>query len=442
MKRLLLLLLVCGLLGGCGAESVSTPTNTQPEPFTSFPSNITQTASTPLSSQEESVVPQANSTTSLSASSDPSSLAQTQSAIQSRPTSSLSQPAGNTTPPPSASSTPDKAEPVYITQGGDYSLSGIKQDVMVTVDAPEQVVTLTLSGVTIANSKGPALYIAAAKKVNIILAKDTQNVLSDGKSYAITYGTTTLDATLFSRSDLCLSGEGTLQVQGNYKHGIVSKDDLVIDDGTYQVTAKNVALEGKDCVKIKGGTLTLKAGSDGIRSSNLENPQKGYITVEGGVLKIDAGSDGLQAATNVTVTEGELQVTATASGVQAQGNYLQTGGKITLFGTHGSGKAVFNVKTASTIEGGALFAFGDSAKARHLTNLKSGCALLLPFAAQKAGTPFTLKNQNKTVVTVTPPKAYSSALIYSPALTTGEYTLTLGSQNKSFSVNNSRYVLQ
>ncbi len=441
MKRLLLLLLLCVLLSGCNAESAVTPTVTSAQSAAS--SQINREVASGVASQQESVVASEDIVSSADSSFADSSPANTSSA-QTVLSGASSVPSD--TPSPSSSATASSLTPVpetmSITKGGEYALTGTKQNVTVRINAPEEVVTLTLSGATVTNANGPALYIAAAKKVNIILAKGTKNILSDGSSYSLSDGTTTLDAALFSRSDLHLSGEGSLQVTGNYKHGIVSKDDLVITSGTYQVTAKNVALEGKDCVKINGGTLTLQAGSDGIRASNTENSQKGYITVENGVVNIQAGSDGLQAATNLTVKGGELQVSAAASGVQVQGNYLQTGGTVTLFSPHGSGKAGFNVKTASAVEGGTLLAFGDSAKARHLTSVKNGCALLLPFAVQKAGTPFTLTSQNKTTVTLTPKIAYSSALVYTPALTPGEYTLTLGTTSKTFTVNTALYILQ
>ena len=46
-----------------------------------------------------------------------------------------------------------------------------------------------------------------------------------------------LDGVIFSKADLTINGSGTLEIIGNYKHGVVSKDDLVITGGEISVTA-------------------------------------------------------------------------------------------------------------------------------------------------------------------------------------------------------------
>lgn len=222
---------------------------------------------------------------------------------QSRITSSVT----SVTPPPAAA----PAEVLNIRSGGTYTLSGVKTDSMVTVDAGQETVQLILNGVTVQNSKGPALYVRSAGKVEITLAAGTVNRLSDGTAYSLADDATILDAALLSRSDLVINGNGKLVVQGNYKHGIVSKDDLVLSSATVEVTAAAAGIEGKDCVKIHGGTYQIKAGSDGIRSDNIEDVTKGFVYLSGGKINIQAENDGIQAETvlkaedtNVTVISG------------------------------------------------------------------------------------------------------------------------------------------
>jgi predicted RecA/RadA family phage recombinase len=57
------------------------------------------------------------------------------------------------------------------------------------------------------------------------------------------------------------NGSGALTVTSNYKHRIVSKDELVITGGNYTVTAEKDAINGKDCVKIKDGVFTLSSAT-------------------------------------------------------------------------------------------------------------------------------------------------------------------------------------
>ncbi len=197
-----------------------------------------------------------------------------------------------------------------ITSGGTYTLTGTKNDVMVLVDADGAAVNIILDGVTLKNSKGPAVYVRSADKVTVTLKAGTTNTLSDGSSYSITDSSSTLDAAVFSKADLTINGTGILNLNGNYKHGIVSKDDLIISSGTLNITANNIGLNGKDCVKINSGNITINAGSDGIRSDNTEDTSKGYVYLYGGTVNINAANDGIQAETIVNVENVNLTITA------------------------------------------------------------------------------------------------------------------------------------
>ena len=197
-----------------------------------------------------------------------------------------------------------------VTSGGSYTLSGSKNDTMILVDAENADVTLILNGVTIKNSKGPAVYVRSADKVTLSLSDGTTNTISDGDSYSVSDKDSTLDGAVFSKSDLTVSGGGKLILNGNNKHGIVSKDDLVIASGTVEVTAKNVGLCGKDCVKIGNGNITINAGSDGIRSDNAEDSTRGYVSLSGGKLNITAGNDAIQAETVINAENTDLTVKA------------------------------------------------------------------------------------------------------------------------------------
>ncbi len=201
-----------------------------------------------------------------------------------------------------------------ITSGGAYTLTGTKTDCMLIVDAPDENVQLILNGITIDNANGPAVYIKEAGHVTITLADGTANTLRDGASYTVTDEDSTLDAAIFSRADLTINGTGTLNVTGRYKHGVVSKDDLIISSGTLDITANNVGLDGKDCVKINAGNITIDAGSDGIRASNEEDTTRGYVYLNGGAFTVRAGNDGIQAATVVKIDNATLDITAGGGG--------------------------------------------------------------------------------------------------------------------------------
>ena len=73
-----------------------------------------------------------------------------------------------------------------------------------------------------------------------------------------------IDAVIFSKDDLFIQGEGTLNITANYNDGITSKDDLTIDSGTINITSTDDAIKGKDSVTINSGTITINSKGDGI----------------------------------------------------------------------------------------------------------------------------------------------------------------------------------
>ena len=99
--------------------------------------------------------------------------------------------------------------------------------------------------------------------------------MTDSAIYSLGEDDSNTDGAIFSKTDLTINGSGTLTVNANYKHGIVSKDDLVITDGNINVTSASTAMEGKDSVKISGGTFNISAGTNGIKSTNAEASDKG-----------------------------------------------------------------------------------------------------------------------------------------------------------------------
>ncbi len=230
-----------------------------------------------------------------------------------------------------------------ITSGGTYTVSGEVKDVMILIDVGKEDVTLVLSGAELTNSEGPAIYVRSADKATITLDGGTTNTVSDGTSYSITDNDSTLDAAIFSKADLTINGSGTLVLNGNYKHGIVSKDDLIISSGTLDITANNVGLNGKDCVKINSGDITVNAGSDGIRSDNDEDSSRGYVYIYGGTVDITAGKDGIQAETVVNIEDVDLKIVSgggsagslsssdeSYKGIKAGSDVYITGGKFDI----------------------------------------------------------------------------------------------------------------
>ena len=143
---------------------------------------------------------------------------------------------------------------VTISTAGTYIVSGNLTDGSITVTTSENdKVQIVLNGVKIVSSSGPAIDIQSADTCFITLAEGTQNSLSDGSAFA----SEDANACIYATCDLTINGSGLLDVSGNYRHGVFSKDDLVVYGGSINVSAVEDGLNGKDSVKIGAGDIRL-----------------------------------------------------------------------------------------------------------------------------------------------------------------------------------------
>ncbi|MBR1861242.1 MAG: carbohydrate-binding domain-containing protein [Lachnospiraceae bacterium] len=196
-----------------------------------------------------------------------------------------------------------------ITAGGIYELSGTLSDGQIVVDADGEKVQLVLNGVSISNDSSAAIYVKQADKVFITLAEGTENVLSTTGEY-VDIDENSIDAVIFSKDDLALNGAGTLTITNGYGHGIVSKDDLKITSGTYNITASSSGINGKDSVRICGGSFSINAGTDCIHSSNDEDETKGYVYINGGSFDLTSESDAIDGSSTIQIDGGSFMINA------------------------------------------------------------------------------------------------------------------------------------
>lgn len=203
-----------------------------------------------------------------------------------------------------------EGETVTISQAGTYILSGTATNGRIIVSADKTAeIKLIFNGVDITCADNAPLLVSKAKKVYIVLEDGTENVLTDSASYSLGEDDSNTDGAIFSKADLTINGSGTLTVNANYKHGIVSKDDLVITGGNINVTSASTAMEGKDSVKISGGTFNISAGTNGIKSTNTEASDKGFISVTGGSFTLVANNDAFEAETVLSIEGGSFDIT-------------------------------------------------------------------------------------------------------------------------------------
>lgn len=189
---------------------------------------------------------------------------------------------------------------IEITKAGVYKITGTLSEGQILVDAADSdTVGLLLCDADITCAADAAINVETADKVVVTLEEGSKNSLSGGTEES--------GAALYSKSDLILTGLGSLTVKGA-NNGIHGKDDLTVESGTYNITAANDGLKGKDSVTVLGGDFTIDAGGDGIQSDNDSGEGMGVVTLSGGSFFITAGGDGVQAETVLDIAGGAFSV--------------------------------------------------------------------------------------------------------------------------------------
>lgn len=387
----------------------------------------------------------------------------------------------------SSSSVAINGSEITINSGGSYVINGTMDDGRIIVDADDAKVHLILNGVSIHSETSAAIYVKSADKTTITLADGTDNTLSDSSNY--TYDDTDKeepDAVLFSKDDLSINGNGSLNIEASFNNGITCKNDLKIISGTINVTAKNNAIKGKDSLSITGGTITLTCTDDAIHSNNAiyieggdmtlsssddgihadntlvisggtidiakcyEGLEAAAISIDGGAISITASDDGINAADgsssseggpgmrggpdmgensgsncSLTINGGTVYVNAGGDGVDSNGYIVMTGGALVVDGPTDNGNGGLDYNNYFTVTGGYLVVAGSSGMAQNISDSSTQCGALVAVSGGTAGTPVTVADADgNVIISFTPAKSYNVLNISTPDMKTGTtYTI-------------------
>ena len=273
-----------------------------------------------------------------------------------------------------AASSEEVEEPEEIT----YILSGQTTDGEFSLTGSYKC-TLSLAGLSLTNPSGAAINIANGKRIKISAKKNTENTLTDG-----TGGSQT--GCVYSKGQIHLQGNGTLNVVGKTKHAIKSGDYIAIKNLTLNITG--AVADGISCNEyflMESGSVSISGvGDDGIQcdldgttstgeTTDHEDEDSGNIYIEGGTLKVAAtatASKGIKAtgvlninenseATTVTITNSggadtsdETDISSSAC-LKSDKAIVIAGGTLTLTNTGQGGRAI-NSDGTLTISGGTI----------------------------------------------------------------------------------------
>lgn len=223
-------------------------------------------------------------------------------------------------------SLPDNQRKVTLNQGGTYRLTGESTQGQLWIDTGEEKITLILDNLTLSNTMGSAIFIASSGDANVILAKGSQNILADqARKSGSADGEQ--NAPLYSKSDLKIEGQAnaTLTVNGRYKDGIVSKDDLDIRGGIIIVEAVDDALYGKDSVDIRNAAVNIVAGDDGIKADNVKRTYKGFVYIENSQVTLHVQDDAIKGALAVDLLTSNINIEHAKEGIESNSITIHSG---------------------------------------------------------------------------------------------------------------------
>lgn len=259
-----------------------------------------------------------------------------------------------------------------------YQLSGTTTNGSFALDGSYKC-TITLDGVKLTNPSGAAININNSKRIQISAKKGTENTLTDGANGS-------QKGCLYSKGQIQLQGNGTLNIVGNTKHGIKSGDYIAVKNLTLSIT--KAVSDGISCNKyfeMRSGTVSISGiGDDGIQTDleeddettgeteEHEDENSANVYIEGGTLNITnsaSGGKGIKATGGVNISDGTIDITVTGSNIKSGTNTtaakgIKADGSITISG--GSVKATasnheaIESKTMITITGGTVYAFSTS----------------------------------------------------------------------------------
>ena len=236
----------------------------------------------------------------------------------------------------------DFSEPIRITKGGTYTITG-EGDQMIAVDAPEQEVTIVLNDARIDCTNSPAIYAKDASKVEIKVQGTNVAMSSNNVDLA------DLNGVIYSRAPLVFSGNGYLKVYTELNHAIRGRQDITFESGSFKIDGQDDAIHASGNVTIEYGTFDIYANGEGIEA-------KGSVYINEGHVLIDSAHDAVHVNNDIKIAGGQLYINSREKDALDAPYDLTAAGEASLVAD--GGESPFDCQSGFTLNGGNILGIG------------------------------------------------------------------------------------
>ena len=257
----------------------------------------------------------------------------------------------------------DDESQIKITSSGTYIVSGSSLDGNITIKKGTTGVILVLDNLDLTSTSGATVSVNKEAEVKVIIKGEV--VLTDNENPADEYSSDADIADAYdgaalkakADSQVYVTGDGTLTINGNAKNGIKAGDNtnLVIDGVTVNINAANDGINGNYDVTLLSGTFNIAAGDDAIHADhiltigsedgtgptvNVTKSEEGLegtvVNILGGDVSIVSSDDAINAANGDGLYEDELDYSFNMLGgkvtVNSKGDGIDSNGNVNLIG--------------------------------------------------------------------------------------------------------------
>ncbi len=122
-------------------------------------------------------------------------------------------------------------------------------------------------------------------------------------------------------------------------------EDIILYDGTFQLSAYEDAIHGNNTTTIYGGTITIYTGDDAVHADNIlyiyggtitivegyEGLEGNYVFIHGGDISVTVLDDAINASSSsgyLQITDGNIFLSCSGDGIDSNGDFYFEGGTI------------------------------------------------------------------------------------------------------------------